>query len=128
MWTLAMHTDLPGFDLAAAVVAARQRAGLKHEVLALLMGITSQQLSHQLAARSHLSLGRLLMAASDPDGRRFLIYLWAEIAEFLQIESRDAVALQLRDLTNEFHGLVAKLSKRQMVKVELREERKEECA
>ncbi len=110
---------IEGFALEAAVVRCRIAAGLKHEVLAVLMGISSQQLSQQLARRGgYLSLPRVLSVAKDPDGRRFLRLLWTEVADFIGIEDHDAVALQLAELRGRVATVLDKVQIR-MLRVEL---------
>jgi hypothetical protein len=84
----------------AAVVRSRERAGLKHESLAALMGISGPQLSMQLQPGGHVSITRLLLAADDLDGREFLQLFWTAIAEHLGLEDADAVAVELQ----RFHG------------------------
>jgi hypothetical protein len=107
-----------GFDLAPAIERCAKRAGLKHEALAALQGYSSQQWSNKLAGREHVSMPKLLSVASDPDGRRFLQYLWIDIAEYLDIEDYDALALQLRHFSERFQLLVDKVQVR-MVKSDL---------
>jgi hypothetical protein len=119
---------LEGFDLEAAVVRCREHAGLKHDALAALMGISSPQLSQQIARRGgYLSLPRLLSVATDVDGRIFLQLLWAEIAEYLGIEDRDAVALQLAAFRERFQLLLDKVQVR-MLRVDLPAREKEKAS
>ena len=99
MWAATIDPAL-GFDLAAYVVEARRRAGLKHDSLATLMGISSQQLSQQLAERGHLSFRRLLFVSRDPDGKRFLRELFLLIKEEMGWEDFDQIAARLSDLIN----------------------------
>ena len=102
------------FNLKAAIEDARGRVGMKHERLAYLMGIDSQQLSHQLSGRGHVSLTRVLYAGRKPDGRQFLHVLWPTIGEYIGLEDDDAIALRLLEVA----GL---LRKRTMAKAQLRE-------
>ncbi len=62
--------ELP-FDFVALWEHARTACGLKHESLAALMGISSQQLSQQLHGQGHPSVRRMCLLLADPDGRRF---------------------------------------------------------
>ena len=100
MWSITIQPVLD-FDLATHVVRARERAGLKHDALATLMGISSQQLSQQLAARGHLSLQRLIFAACrDADGKRFLRELFLLIRDEMGWEDFDQIAARLSELVN----------------------------
>lgn len=118
MWLATIDPQLD-FDLAAYVVTARQRAGLKHEALAALMGINSQQLSQQLAGHGHLSFRRLLFVSRDPDGKRFLRELFLLIKEEMGWEDFDLIAARVSDLINAVQVRQAKAQLRN------REERKE---
>lgn len=93
-----------GFDLEGAVTMARRDAGLKHQNLAALMGISSQQLSQQLAQRGHLSLYRLLLAARHEDGRAFWRAFLPLLTEHLGIEHADSIAAQLARLVDAVEG------------------------
>lgn len=86
-----------------ALVNRLERSELKQEVLAELMGISKQQLSMQLRPGGHISLTRLLLAAEDEDGKRFLQMLWTDIADHLGLENTDAIAQELQ----RFHGRLA---------------------
>lgn len=108
----------------AAIVRCRDRAGLKHEALAALMGISGPQLSMQLQPGGHLSLTRLLLAADDDDGKRFLQMLWNEVAEFCGLENADAVAQELKRFHGRLGFIVDKLQVR-MAKAEIRQVERE---
>ena len=100
MWLATIDPRL-SFNLSAHIVTARQRAGLKHDSLATLMGISSQQLSQQLAERGHISLQRLLFAACrDQDGKRFLRELFLLIKDEMGWTDFDAIAARLSELVN----------------------------
>ena len=92
--------ELP-FSLEHHIEEARRRAGLKHESLARLMGISSQQLSQQLAGRGHVSLKRLILAAcGDADGKQFLHELFLLIKDEMGWTDFDAIAARLSELVN----------------------------
>lgn len=109
-----------GFDLEAEFSAAYRRAGVKHDVCAALMGISSQQLSQQLAKRGHLSLRRVLLLATDRDGKRVLQEFWPRVADAIGLEESGSVAQQLKTFMAEFPKLIDKFQT-QMVRAELRE-------
>ena len=102
------------YDLEGAVVRARERAGLKHEALAALMGISASQLSQQIGRRGgYLSLPRLLSVATDDDGRAFLRYLWADVGAFLGLDP-SAAALQLQLFAERFQLLIDRVQVRML--------------
>ena len=102
MIPLVTVTPTLSFNLEALIVEARRRAGLKHDSLATLMGISSQQLSQQLAERGHVSFRRLLFVSRDPDGKRFLRELFLLIKDEMGFEDFDQIAARLSDLVNAF--------------------------
>ena len=97
--------ELP-FDFVALWERERGAHGLKHEWLALKMGISSQQLSQQLHGHGHPSFKRVLLLLSDPDGRAFVEGLvnrifvhmgMAEVAPFLDwLKEGQAIATRSR--------------------------------
>lgn len=107
------------FDLHGAVEHAREVAKLKHEALAALLGLSAPQLSHQLAEIGHFSLTRLLRLVGDPHGRRFLQVFWGDVADYIGLESQDALALQVETLREEFRRVIDRIQVR-MAKAELR--------
>lgn len=109
-----------GFDLAKAFVEAREEAKVKHEVCATLMGISSQQLSQQLAGRRHLSANRLFRLAFDADGLRVLVGLQRRINDYLGLHESGTVAQQLKTFMELFPKLVDRFQV-QMAKADLRE-------
>ena len=110
-----------GFDLEAEFAAAYRRAGVKHEAVAALMGISSQQLSQQLAKRGHLSLRRVLLLATDGDGRRVLQAFWPRVADHIGLETHGTVAQRLQTFMAEFPKLIDRFQV-QMAKASLHEE------
>jgi hypothetical protein len=113
---------LPGYDLAAVWADAREDAKVKHEVLASLMGIPASRLSDQLAGRQsqHLSLQRVLLLATDPDGRRFLRCLCLKLATVngFDLDCELQVAMIQRIATK----LVDRIQKRVPLKADMRAE------
>lgn len=114
-----------GFDLEAEFQAAYRRAQVKHEVVARLMGISSQQLSQQLARKGHLSFRRILLLATDADGKAVLRELWPRVSDAIGLESSGTVAQQLRVFMEQFPKLIDRFQV-EMLKTELipHEERK----
>lgn len=84
MWAMAIGSEhvIP-VDVAGAWATAREKAGIKQEYLAHLMGIPHSQLCDQLANRGHLSLQRVARLKDDPDGRRFMRFFVVALAEQL---------------------------------------------
>jgi hypothetical protein len=116
-------SDVDAF-VKAAILRCRERAGMKHEVLASLMGISASQLSQQLLPGGHVSMSRLLLAAKDADGAKFLEMLWHEIAEHLGIGELDAVAAELKRFQGRINWLANRIQVR-MVRAELRQVEKD---
>ena len=104
----------------AAILRCRERVGLKHESLAALMGISPSQLSMQLQPGGHVSITRLLHAAKDDDGRRFLQMFWTSVAEHVGLDDSDAVVQELKRLQGRIAWLADRFQVR-MAKAELRE-------
>lgn len=111
---------LSGYKLATVWAEAREDARIKHEALAALMGITAAKLSDQLAGRSysHLSLQRVLLLATDPDGRRFLRCLCLKLAAVngFDLDCELQVAMIQRVATK----LVDRIQKRVPLKADMR--------
>lgn len=104
----------------AALVRRLADVGLKQEVLAKLMGISPSQLSAQLQPGGHLSITRVLLAADDDDGLRFLQLFWNDIAEHLGLENTDAIAAELKRFQGRLAWVVDKIQVR-MAKADLRD-------
>lgn len=96
----------------AALVRRLADVGLKQEVLAKLMGISPSQLSAQLQPGGHLSITRVLLAADDDDGLRFLQLFWNDIAEHLGLENTDAIAAELKRFQGRLAWVVDKIQAR----------------
>lgn len=116
MLILSSPVVLP-FPLEPLVVQARADCGMKHDRLAYLMGISSQQLSMALAMRGQLSFYRLLMATREDDGREFFGVLIGLVCEQLGLEQIDRVAQMLKRAIDVFQ---ARETKPRMVKADLR--------
>ena len=116
------------FDLGSVVAVARERAGIKHEVVAALMGLSASQLADQIAGRKsqHVSFNRMCLLLTDRDGLLFLTYLWLGVVEAAGwdvdwlLRSMRRVRLAQRLITNAW--------KPQAVKAEMRGERTKEVA
>ena len=96
-----------------------ERLGLKHEAVAALMGISRQQLAMQLQPGGHLSVTRLLRLAEDEDGALFMQAVWTDVADYLGLDSTDAIAQELRRFQGRLGWIADKLQVR-MAKSELR--------
>lgn len=94
------------FNFAPVWQSALHEADVKHDTIARLMGISSQQLSRQVdgSSRAHLSLFRLICIATDVDGRRFLRELIKQLGPHIGLEDRsiaeelDRIAAVLRSI------------------------------
>lgn len=113
---------LPGYEIGAIWKDAEIETHVKHEVLASLMGIPASRLSDQLAGRAsqHLSLQRVLLLATDPDGRRFLRCLCLKLATVngFDLDCELQVAMIQRVATK----LVDRIQKRVPFKADMRAE------
>lgn len=96
--------------IAAAVLVALARSGMKHETLATLMRISAPRLSQLLRGTEEWPLVRLLLVSADPDGRVFWKALLPELGELVGCEDTDAIAARLRDVRGLFIKRMAKAS------------------
>jgi hypothetical protein len=105
------------YNLGALVDEARRAVGMKHETLAHYMGISSQQLSKQLANVEHLSWHRVaygLMRMEADDRRAFARLLWPAWQRAMGIEDESTEEA-------EASGLIALLVRKRMAKAELQQ-------
>ncbi len=117
-----------GFDLNGIWQDARAEVGIKHEALAALMGLSASRLSDQLAGRAqqHLSMQRVLLLATDPDGRKFLRVLCLKLAT---VNGFDLDALyQIGRIERLATKLIDRVQKRVPVAADLRDVRAKETA
>ncbi len=123
MWPFGVPmTPAPKVNLRVPVETAAKRANLTLDAVARMMGISPQLLDQQIdcVGNNHLSMRRVFLLATDPDGRRFLREFWPLAADACgQPELADA--LRLAD------GLAAFVSHTNVkyAKAELRETQKE---
>jgi hypothetical protein len=107
---------------------AEIETAIKHDALAALMGIPASRLSDQLAGRAsqHLSLQRVLVLATDPDGRRFLRCLCVRLATAngFDLDCELQIAMIQRIATK----AIDRIQKRMPVKAHLRETAAKEVA
>jgi hypothetical protein len=92
MFILALPVVLP-FDLPRSLKAAIVSADVKEETVARAMGISFQQLNQQLNGHGHLSMGRVLMLALDPDTRVIAAKVLAKAILALRLERDTGVEL-----------------------------------
>jgi hypothetical protein len=113
------------YDFEAAILRALEGAGMKQDVAAALMGISSAQFSNQIRRRGgYLSLPRFFMLANDPDGLRVLQLFWEEVAGLIGLADYQ-VALQLQRFAVHFTDVMNRLQplsavEMRMVSAELR--------
>lgn len=88
-------------------------ARVKHATIARLMGISSQQLSQQVAGQGHLSFFRLLCVATDDDGRRFFQALMERLGPRVGLEDL-AIQQQLSVMRSQIDDLLRAMKARQV--------------
>lgn len=93
--------------------AALLDAKVSHKTIAALMKLSSQQLSQQVAQQHHLSLFRLILLATDDDGRRFLEAFFARLHPHLGLDDL-AMQQQLSMLRAQIDGLLKAMKTRQV--------------
>jgi hypothetical protein len=103
------------FDLGAIVDETRRAVGMKHETLAAYMGISSQQLSKQIANVEHLSWHRLSEAFMRMDRDERKAFALAVVPAWLRAMEIDDPSVEEREAS----GLIARLVKKRMAKADL---------
>ena len=93
------------FPWADALDRARDVAGLKDDNVAALMGISRVQYSQQKHGQGHLSLQRLSMLATDPDGFVMLRSFTAEWSAYHGITDLELAGEWLRGAIQHFTRL-----------------------
>lgn len=93
--------------------AALDDAHVKHDTIARLMGISSQQLSAQVAQIGHLSFFRLLCVATDADGRRFFQALIERLSPQIGLDDL-AIQQQLSVMRGQIDALLKAMRARQV--------------
>lgn len=81
--------------LREAITRACDAVGMKQETLARLQGISPVQWHQQLHGDGHPSLLRLVLVATDRDGRAWWRAFMPELAELVGVEDIDGIAAHL---------------------------------
>lgn len=97
-------TERKPFDWAGAIQRAQAVAGLKDEVVALLLGVSRPRWS-QIKAGDVLDWRRLSLLAHDPDGFVMLRALAVEWATFHGLTDLDQVGEWLRNALKDYTRL-----------------------